>query len=110
LSRLTIQRNTVKFSDRFVDQFFFTRQSCKASETRWWKMDNNEFRAVIKHFWMNKKTATDLRDILQKVYDTSALLFSIISFWVSEFKRGRMSTTHWAPKNGHKRRNGRKNP
>lgn len=55
-------------------------------------MDKNEFRAVIKHFWMDGKTATEIRDILQKVHGTSTPSFSTISFWVSEFKRGRTST------------------
>lgn len=55
-------------------------------------MDKNEFRAVIKHFWMDGKTATEIRDILQKVHGTSTPSFSTISFWVSKFKRGRTST------------------
>ena len=56
-------------------------------------MNKIEFRAVIKHFWMAGKTATEIRNILQEVHGASTPSFSTISFWVSEFKRGRTSTS-----------------
>ncbi|KAL4720666.1 hypothetical protein ACJJTC_019395 [Scirpophaga incertulas] len=55
------------------------------------KMDKIEFRAVIKHFWIAGKTATEIRNILQEVHGASTPSFSTISFWSGK-KPGRPSS------------------
>ncbi|XP_025269033.1 protein GVQW3-like [Camponotus floridanus] len=55
-------------------------------------MDKKEFRAVIKHFFLKGKTATQIQAELQEVHGTSTPSLPTISFWVNEFKRGRTNT------------------
>ncbi|KAL4717938.1 hypothetical protein ACJJTC_001356 [Scirpophaga incertulas] len=56
-------------------------------------MDKIEFRAVIKHFWIAGKTATEIRNILQEVHGASTPSFSTISFWIIRPLRRRMNLT-----------------
>ncbi|KAK9679144.1 hypothetical protein QE152_g40241 [Popillia japonica] len=46
-------------------------------------MDEIEFRAVKKHFWMAQKTTTEILNILLGVHGGSTPSFATISFWVS---------------------------
>lgn len=55
-------------------------------------MDRKEFRAVIKHFFLDGKTASQIREILLRVHGTSTPSLPTISFWVNELKRCRTST------------------
>jgi len=55
-------------------------------------MEKNEFRAVIKHFFLKKKTAIEIKAELDEVHGDSAPSYKTVCFWVNEFKRGRMST------------------
>lgn len=55
-------------------------------------MEKKEFRAVIKHFYLAGKKATEIQQILQEVHGTSTPSLPTISFWVNEFKRGRTDT------------------
>lgn len=55
-------------------------------------MDKNEFRAVIKHFYLKKWTAAQIKAELDEVHGDSAPALKTIYFWINEFKRGRTST------------------
>ena len=55
-------------------------------------MEKNEFRAVIKHFFLKKKTAMEIKAELDEVHGDSAPSYKTVCFWVNEFKRGRTST------------------
>jgi transposase len=54
--------------------------------------DKNEIRAVIKFFHLEGKTAKEIKSRLDVVLWNSSPSFSIVSFRVSEFKRGRTHT------------------
>ena len=51
------------------------------------KMKKDEFRAVIKHFYIMKQTATQIKAELDKVYGDSAPVLKTVYFWINEFKR-----------------------
>jgi len=51
-------------------------------------MEKNEFRAVIKHFYLKKWTATQIKAELNEVHENSAPALKTIYFWINEFKRG----------------------
>ncbi|XP_014486145.1 PREDICTED: histone-lysine N-methyltransferase SETMAR-like [Dinoponera quadriceps] len=55
-------------------------------------MEKNEFRAVIKHFYLRKWTAAGIKAELDDVHGESAPALKTIYFWMNEFKRGRTST------------------
>ena len=55
-------------------------------------MEENEFRAVIKHLHMKGLTPKEIKAELDNVHSTSALAFATVYNWVNEFKRGRTST------------------
>lgn len=55
-------------------------------------MDKNEFRALIKHYFLRGKTAKETKEKLDKYYGTSAPANSTVIYWFAEFKRGRTST------------------
>lgn len=52
-------------------------------------MDKFEVRAVIKFFYLEGKTASEIKNRMDGVLGDNSPSFSTISFWVSEFKRGR---------------------
>lgn len=52
-------------------------------------MDKFEVRAVIKFFYLEGKTASEIKNKMDGVLGDNSPSFSTISFWVSEFKRGR---------------------
>lgn len=54
-------------------------------------MEKNEFRAVIKHFYLKKWTAAQIKAELDAVHGKSAPVKKTIYFWINEFKRGRTS-------------------
>jgi histone-lysine N-methyltransferase SETMAR len=56
-------------------------------------MEKNEFRAVIKHFHMKKKTPKEIKAELDEVHGTSAPSIQTVYNWVNEFKRGRTNTS-----------------
>lgn len=56
-------------------------------------MNKNEVRAVIKFFYLEGKTATEIKTRLDAVLGNASPSFSTVSFWVSEFKRGRTHTS-----------------
>ena len=55
-------------------------------------MDELEVRAVIKFFHLEGRTATEIKSRLDAVLGGSSPSFSTVSFWVSEFRRGRKQT------------------
>ena len=56
------------------------------------KMEKNEFRAVIKHYYLKKWTAAQIKAELGEVHGDSAPSLKTIYFWINEFKRGRTRT------------------
>lgn len=55
-------------------------------------MDSNEFRVLIKHYFLRGKSAKVTKEKLDKYYDTSAPPKSTVIYWFAEFKRGRTDT------------------
>ena len=55
-------------------------------------MEKNEFHAVIKHFYLKKWTAAQIKAELNEVHGNSAPTLKTIYFWINEFKRGRTCT------------------
>jgi hypothetical protein len=55
-------------------------------------VDKNEIRAVINFFYFEGKMATEIKSRFDAVFRDSSFSFSIVSFWVSEFKGGRTHT------------------
>ena len=62
-------------------------------------MEPQEFRSVIKHFFLEGLTTTDIKASLDAVYGTTAPSKTTVCKWVAAFKRGEMSTTD-APRAG----------
>ena len=54
-------------------------------------MQNEEFRAVIKHFYLKKWTAAQIKAEFDTVHHGASTL-ETINFWINEFKSGRTST------------------
>ena len=55
-------------------------------------MEQSEFRAVIKYFYLKKWTAAQIKAELDDVHGNSAPALKTIYFWMNDFKRGRTST------------------
>ena len=55
-------------------------------------MQKSEFRAVIKHLYLNGLTPKQIKAELDEVHGTSAPVFANVYNGVNEFKRGRSST------------------
>ena len=55
-------------------------------------MEKNEFRAVIKNFYIKGNTPKEIKTELDEVHGISAPSFKTVYIWVNEFKRGRRST------------------
>ncbi|XP_011630294.1 histone-lysine N-methyltransferase SETMAR-like [Pogonomyrmex barbatus] len=53
------------------------------------KMEKDEFRAVIKHFYLKKWTATQIKAEFYEIHEDSAPALKTVYFWINEFKRGR---------------------
>jgi len=64
------------------------------------KMDNIEYRAVIKFFVKEGITPNEIHSKFIKVYGDSSPSFLTIKKWVAEFKRGRTSLQD-DPRKGH---------
>ena len=56
------------------------------------KMAKSEFRAVIKHLYLEDLIPKEIKAELDKVHGTPAPVFAIVYNWVNEFKRGRTAT------------------
>ena len=56
-------------------------------------MEKNEFRAVIKHFYIKRNTTKEIKAELNDVCGTSAPSFKTVCNSVNELKRGRTVTT-----------------
>jgi histone-lysine N-methyltransferase SETMAR len=54
-------------------------------------MDKKDFRSLIKHYFLRRKTPKETKEKLNKYYGASAPAYSTICFWMAEFKRGRTS-------------------
>lgn len=67
------------------------------------KMDNREFRVLIKHCFLMGRNTVDAKQWLDTYYGKSAPAKSTICTWYAEFKRGHLRTDD-APRSG--RRNG----
>ena len=50
-----------------------------------------EYRAVIRHLYLEGKTGKEIHGELANVYGSSAPAYAQVKFWVREFKRGRTS-------------------
>ena len=55
------------------------------------KMEESEFRVVIKHLYLKGLTLKEIKAELDEVHGTSAPVFATVYNWVNEFKRGRTS-------------------
>lgn len=55
-------------------------------------MEKNDFRPVIKHFFLKGFRPKQIKEELDQVHGESAPSFATIYNWVNEFKRGRLST------------------
>ena len=64
-----------------------TSKSCESN-----KLEKNEFRAVIKHFYIKGNTLKQITAGLDKIHGTSAPSFQTVYNYVNEFKRGRKSS------------------
>ena len=53
------------------------------------KMDKIKYRTVIKYLFLKGNAPTQIKDELDSVYGDSAPSFNTVTFWVTEFKRGR---------------------
>ena len=56
------------------------------------KMEREEYRAVIKFFFLKGWNATQVKTELTEVCGSSSPSFATVSNWINEFKRGRLST------------------
>lgn len=56
-------------------------------------MEKSEFRVVIKHYYLKKKTAKETKEKLDKHYGKSAPSDYMVKYWFAEFKRGRTNTS-----------------
>ena len=50
-----------------------------------------EYRAVIRYLYLKGKPGKEIHGELADVYGSSAPAYSLVKFWVGEFKRGRTS-------------------
>jgi histone-lysine N-methyltransferase SETMAR len=55
-------------------------------------MEKSEFRVLIKHYFLRKKTITETKAKLDKYYGDSAPSISMVKKWFTEFRCGRTST------------------
>jgi len=56
-------------------------------------MEKSEFRIVIKHYYLKKKTAKETKERLDKDYGESAPSAHMVQYWFAELKRGHTSTS-----------------
>ena len=56
------------------------------------KIKKEEFRAVVKHYYLKKWTVEQIKAELDKVHEDTAPTLNTVYFWINEFKRGRMSS------------------
>ena len=59
-------------------------------------MEKEEFRAVIKHFYLKKCTAAQIKAELDEVHGNTVPMLKTVYFWINEFKRGRTSMKYKA--------------
>lgn len=62
-------------------------------------MEKNEFRVLIKHYFLRKKSITETKKSLDKYYGESSPSIKMIHKWFTEFRCGRTSTED-APRSG----------
>jgi len=56
-------------------------------------MEKSEFRVLIKHYYLRKKTITQTKKKLDKYYGDSASSIAMVKKWFTEFRCGRTSTS-----------------
>ncbi|KAG5346679.1 SETMR methyltransferase, partial [Acromyrmex charruanus] len=56
-------------------------------------MDKNDFRSLIKHYFLRGKTAKETKEKLDKYYEANAPSDYTVKYWFREFRGGRNSTT-----------------
>ncbi|XP_033232192.1 uncharacterized protein LOC117183121 [Belonocnema kinseyi] len=56
-------------------------------------MEKSEFRVLIKHYLLRKKTITETKERLDKYYENSAPSILMVKKWFTEFRCGRTSTS-----------------
>lgn len=56
-------------------------------------MEKSEFRVLIKHYFLRKKTITETKERLDKYYGDTAPSISMVKKWFTEFRCGRISTS-----------------
>ncbi|CAH1646453.1 unnamed protein product [Spodoptera littoralis] len=56
------------------------------------KMEKSEFRVLIKHYFLRKKSITKTKAMIDKYYGDSAPFISMVKKWFTEFRCGRTST------------------
>lgn len=57
------------------------------------KMEKSEFRVLIKHYFLRKKTITQTQQKLEKYYGDSSPSIGTIHHWFTQFRCGRTSTS-----------------
>ena len=55
-------------------------------------MENNEFRVLIKHYFLRGKTLSETKAKLDKYYSDSTPSYGMVQKWFIEFRCGRTST------------------
>ena len=76
------------------------RMSKMASDVKACFSSKVEYRAVIRYLSLKRKTGKEINGELADVYESTALFYAQVKFWVGEFKRGRTvleDETHWMP-------------
>lgn len=55
-------------------------------------MEKSEFRVLIKHYFLRRKTIKETKEKLDKYYGDSAPSDYMVKYWFAKFKRGRLTT------------------
>ena len=56
-------------------------------------MEKSEYRVLIKHYFLRKKTITETKERLDNYHGNSAPSISMVKKWFTEFRCGRTSTS-----------------
>jgi len=55
------------------------------------EVDVKEQRAVVKFFFLDNKSLSEIHENLLRVYGGCALSLSTVKYWIRKFKRGNLS-------------------
>ena len=57
-------------------------------------MEKSEFRVLIKHYFLRKKTVNQTKEKIGKYHGDSEPSISMVKKWFTDFRCGRTSTNH----------------